>query len=82
VLELTEQVAAAHLLACSQALRLRERSKEINKSMLGPGIAALMQHTPLIEEDAPLDKLLTELTGAISRRDWRLDWANDLERAE
>jgi histidine ammonia-lyase/phenylalanine ammonia-lyase len=29
VLELTEQVAAAHLLACSQALRLRERSKEI-----------------------------------------------------
>jgi histidine ammonia-lyase len=82
VLELTEQVAAAHLLACSQALRLRERSKEINKSMLGPGITALMQHTPLIEEDAPLDKLLGELTGAMSRRDWRLDWANDLERAE
>ncbi len=82
VLELTEQVAAAHLLACSQALRLRERSKEINKSMLGAGITALMQHVPLVEEDAPLDKLFNELTATISRREWRLDWADDRERVE
>ncbi len=50
--------------------------------MLGPGIAGLMQHVPLVEEDAPLDKLFNELTATISRREWRLDWADDRERAE
>lgn len=82
VLELTEQVAAAHLLACSQALKLRQRAGELTAAMITPGVAALMQLAPLIEEDGPLDKRLTELTGAIARRDWRFDWAGDTERAE
>ena len=82
VLELTEQVAAAHLLACSQALKLRQRAGELTAAMITPGVTTLMQLAPLIEEDAPLDKRLTELTSAIARRDWRFDWAGDVERAE
>lgn len=82
VLELTEQVAAAHLIACSQALRLRARAKEIDASMLDDGITALMQRAPAIGEDAPLDKSLLELTAALERRDWRLVWADDGGGAE
>ncbi len=50
--------------------------------MLGPGVAALVKTSPLIEEDAPLDKRLNEMTAAIARREWRLDWPGDAERAE
>ncbi len=82
VLELTEQVAAAHILACTQALRLRQQSGEITAAMIGPGLTALMQASPLIEEDAPLDKRLTDITESIARRQLRLDWAGDTERAE
>jgi histidine ammonia-lyase len=81
VLELTEQVAAAHVIACAQGLKLRLRQGELNASMIPPGIAALREAAPLIEEDAPLDKRWADLTGAISRRDWRLDWPGDAETA-
>ena len=77
VLELTEQVAAAHVLACSQALRLRQRSGEVSPAMIGPGITALMQTVPLVEEDAPLDKILAELTGAIAQRAWKVKWPSE-----
>jgi histidine ammonia-lyase len=82
VVELTEQVAAAHVVACSQALKLRLRAGDITAEMIGPGIAALMDKAPLIEEDAPLDKLLGDLTSAIARREWRFDWPEDVEQAE
>lgn len=82
VLELTEQVAAAHVLACGQALKLRERAGEINAAMIGPGLAALVASEVLIEEDAPLDKRLTKLTTAIAQREWRLDWPGDAEPVE
>ena len=81
VLELTEQVAAAHLIACAQALKLRLRQGEITAAMLPAGVAALMERAPPIEEDAALDKVLTELTAAIARRDWRCDWPSDAEPA-
>ncbi len=55
VLELTEQVAAAHVIACSQALRLRQMAGEISSAMMGAEIAELMARAPFIEEDAPLD---------------------------
>jgi len=82
VLELTEQVAAAHLIGCAQGLKLRVRQGELNASMIPTSVAALMDAAPLIEEDAPLDKRLAELTAAIARREWRFDWPGDAEVAE
>jgi hypothetical protein len=38
-----------------------------------------MERAPPIEEDAPLDKVLIDLTAAIARRDWRYDWPGDPE---
>jgi histidine ammonia-lyase len=77
VLELTEQVAAAHVLACSQALRLRQRTAEITGAMIGPELSALMETVPLVEEDAPLDRLLNDLTGAMARRAWVVRWPGE-----
>lgn len=82
VLELTEQVAAGHTLACAQALKLRLATGEITGAMIPAGVSALMELTPLVEEDAPLDKVLTAMTDAIAQRQWRLDWPDDAERAE
>ena len=82
VLELTEQVAAGHVLACGQALKLRLASGEITSAMIPSGVSALMELTPLVEEDTPLDKVLTALTEAIAQRRWRLDWPDDAEKAE
>jgi histidine ammonia-lyase len=82
VLELTEQVAAAHLIACSQALRLRQRQEEITASMLPASLTALMEHAPFIDEDTPLDKQLAALTASIAKREWRLNWPDDPEPAE
>lgn len=82
VCELTEQVAAAHTIACGQAIRLRQRASEVTPAMLGPGVTALVKTSPMIEEDAPLDRRLNEISAAISRREWRLDWPDDAERAE
>jgi histidine ammonia-lyase len=79
VLELTEQVAAAHVVACGQALKLRLRAGELKQSAIGPGVAALMEAAPFIDEDAPLDRRLAELTGRIAGREWRFDWPGDAE---
>lgn len=79
VLELTEQVAAAHTLACVQGLRLRLRAGTLSNAMIGSGIAGLIQDTkvPWVEEDAPLDRVLAGLTEDIAHRRWRLDWPGD-----
>ena len=82
VLELTEQVAAAHVIACAQGMKLRVRQGEINAGMIPPGVAALMEIAPTIAEDAPLDKRLADLTAAIARCEWRVDWPGDAEMAE
>lgn len=79
VLELTEQVAAAHTLACVQGLRLRLRAGELDNSMIGPEMAALIHDAkvPWVEEDAPLDRVLAGLTQDIAHRRLRLDWPGD-----
>ncbi|MEX1154005.1 aromatic amino acid lyase, partial [Parvibaculum sp.] len=78
VMELTEQVAAAHSIACIQALRLRLRSGEIAaKDLEGPlaAFAGMLQGAvPFIEEDRPIDLLLGELCAGIEHRAWALDW--------
>lgn len=75
VLELTEQVAAAHLLVCTQALKLRLRSGELRPEMIPPALAILCEESPLIEEDARLDQRLAALTAAIANRSITLAWA-------
>ena len=80
-LELAEQVAAGHLVACSQALRLRERAGEITQDMLGAGALALRERVPFVNEDAPLDSLLSELVHAIARQQLVADWSGEAESA-
>jgi histidine ammonia-lyase len=65
VLELTEQVLAAHLLACTQALRLRLKAGELGPRRLGQPIADFIDQfgddLPMIGEDQPTDRILRRL---------------------
>jgi histidine ammonia-lyase len=77
VLELTEQVAAAHLIACVQALRLRARENQLSEAAIGPRISrflAIIGSTiPFIDEDRTLDALLATLCSAITTRAFAID---------
>lgn len=74
VLELTEQVAVAMLIAARQAVALRQRSPD------APGLpeelaamqSDLAQRIPLIEEDRALDRELQALLSALRAETWRL----------
>jgi histidine ammonia-lyase len=76
VLELTEQVAAAMLLATIQGLALRERqgSQELNR--LAPGAKSffnrLRDKLPFLEEDMGLDAVLHDLVTGIQDQRWSL----------
>ena len=76
VAELTEQVAAAHLIACTQAIRLRMRSGQLSAATIGPKIdgflRALEPYIPFLDEDVPLDGVLIALCGAIERQSFSL----------
>lgn len=69
VLQLTEQVAAAVLLACCQGLELRIAQNDIRKEKLGPQIlktlADVRERSPFITEDRALDKELRQLIDCI-----------------
>ncbi|MCE9667099.1 aromatic amino acid ammonia-lyase [Myxococcus stipitatus] len=74
VLELSEQVVAAMLIAARQGLALRERvAGGLN---LSPALASmrhdLERRIPLVEEDRALDRELQALLGAIREREWTL----------
>jgi len=74
VLELSEQVVAAMLIAARQGLALRERvAGGLN---LSPALASmrhdLERRIPLVEEDRALDGELRALVGAIREREWTL----------
>lgn len=74
VLELTEQVVAALLIAARQGLTLRAR---VNGALsLGPALSAMREdlelRIPLVEEDRALDGELQALLGAIRAREWSL----------
>lgn len=74
VLELTEQVVAAMLIACRQGLALRRRLDSAMK--LGPALSSMESdlngRIPLVLEDRALDRDLQALLGAIRRREWEL----------
>jgi histidine ammonia-lyase len=76
VLELTEQVAAALVLATRQALLLRRRQGELDTTVLGPALHAFLEHAlpefQLLEEDRRLDHTLQSTMSAIRAQAWPL----------
>ncbi|WP_338867085.1 aromatic amino acid ammonia-lyase [Myxococcus stipitatus] len=74
VLELSEQVVAAMLIAARQGVTLRRRVAQ--ETTLSPSLATMQadleQRIPLVVEDRALDKELQGLLGAIRAREWRL----------
>lgn len=76
VLQLTEQVVAANLIAALQAIRLREKSGEITQKQLGPDLVAFLDHLKqdidFIDEDKPLEATLRLVISRIQNRDWTL----------
>jgi histidine ammonia-lyase len=76
VLELAEQVAAAHLLVTQQALMLRRRTGELPTEALAPHVRAFLETaTPwfeFLDEDRRLDRTLEQTTAAVRARTWPL----------
>ena len=74
VIELTEQVAAAMLVAARQGIELRKRANR--ELAMTPALermqADLEMRIPLIEEDRALDRELVALMGAIRNQAWDL----------
>ena len=76
VLQLTEQVCAATLLASCQALELRLRREEIQQSQLSTVLTHTLNEvrkiTPFLNEDRALDTELEALVNHIQQRAWSL----------
>lgn len=73
VLELSEQVAAAMLIAARQGLELRRRLQDVPlEPALAAFLADLERRIALVEEDRALDADLRRLCGAIRERAWTL----------
>jgi histidine ammonia-lyase len=76
VAELSEQVAAANLVATVQALRLRMRGEQLSQETVGPAITSFLaeigERIPFIDEDLPLDRVIGELREAIATRAFAL----------
>jgi histidine ammonia-lyase len=73
VLELTEQVVAALVIAVRQGVWLRGRAKPLTLSdTLSAHLAELEAAVPAIEEDRALDGDLRRVMSLIDRRAWRL----------
>jgi len=76
VLELTEQVAAAVLLASAQALELRLRAGELQQTHLVPAVLdmkeAVYSEFEFLAEDRPLEQDLRHFTSNIRNKVWAL----------
>ena len=76
ILELTEQVAAAMVLATHQALQLRRRQGEFDAGQLPGEARAFVEKVPadfaFLEEDRRLDQTLQSTVGAIRAKAWNL----------
>jgi histidine ammonia-lyase len=76
VLELTEQVAAALTLATVQGVTLRQRLTDVSPAALTPQVKSFMQriaeHSPMLDEDRPLEAELRAMTQLIREAHWKL----------
>lgn len=76
VLELTEQVAAASLLAATQAIEIRRRRGELNQQHMSDQLRAMCAHVleefDFVSEDRPLEKDLRHFIARIQQRHWSL----------
>ena len=76
IIELTEQVAAAALLAASQGVELRLRASELDETHLVPALLgmknAVMVDFEFLAEDRPLESDLRNFTRKISAQEWSL----------
>ncbi|QXC56005.1 aromatic amino acid ammonia-lyase [Vibrio mimicus] len=76
VLELTEQVAAASLLAATQAIEIRHRRNELNQQHLSAPLQAMCANVweefDFVSEDRPLEKDLRHFIARIQQRHWSL----------
>jgi len=74
VLELTEQTAAAMLLASVQALSIRFNKNEIDRQRLSPSVlethAAVTKIFGYLAEDRPLESTLREIVARIQKEHW------------
>src|SRR5690606_19154600 len=76
VLELTEQVAAAGLLAATQALFLRKRDSSFDASAITPTLDSfygeVREFFDIVDEDRPLELLLRQTCQHIRTQRWSL----------
>ena len=76
VLELTEQVAAAAMLAATQAIELRVRAGDIDREHITVGVQQSMAQSfelfDFLTEDRPLEGALRDSVAAIRAQQWQL----------
>lgn len=76
VLQLTEQVASALLIACAQAVTLRINQKELAENELSNSIKEMYQEIKndfeFLTEDRPLEKTLRTFVNNIQQEKWKL----------
>ncbi|MBW8185682.1 HAL/PAL/TAL family ammonia-lyase [Shewanella nanhaiensis] len=76
VLQLTEQVAAAALLAMSQGINLRIAQGELCQSSLTPSVAKTLEQVKadfeLLTEDRPLEPILRQTVDKIQQGQWEV----------
>ena len=76
VLQLTEQVASATLLACCQGVELRIRQRDVIVENLAPEITAMIESvrtlSPFLDEDRALDTELLAVIDSIQEQQWTI----------
>ncbi|HFQ5235765.1 TPA: histidine ammonia-lyase [Vibrio vulnificus] len=76
VLELTEQVAAASLLAATQGIEIRRRRGELDENHMSDRLKAIcssvLYEFEFVTEDRPLEKDLRQFIAHIQQRHWSL----------
>ncbi len=76
VLELTEQVAAASLLAATQGIEIRRRRGELDENHMSVRLKAIcssvLNEFEFVTEDRPLEKDLRQFITHIQQRHWSL----------
>jgi len=76
VLELTEQVASASLLAATQALELRKQQGELDENQLSPALQAMkssiLKDFEIVSEDRPLENDLRLFITKIQQQAWKM----------